>query len=358
MKISKIPGLGSYGQYIDNVDFNNLTDDQWLEIGKSHLKNLVTVIRNPVGLTKDKFYHGIGKFGPTKGSGRIHFAKKYGRIIDALDEKSLEGVSDDDKAFLKNRFYMIEETEEGNLLPRIYGQKDKDGNMLGAFDIGDVGWHSNEGGQLTFSPEVALMGHHKMVGSATGFFQTADYYESVSNSFRSELDEMILVHTYKPGAISPAELDNDLFRSQVQINFCPTEGLETPMVLTSPGGIRGLHYPVNTISHIKGMSADESRRIIDTIESALLAESNTFYHYYQHDNDLLLFDNSITNHCRLGGDPERLAYRIQYEPCNLLDGPWYPYDNPEILKEYVERTHELVKVLQIKNFKLPSLDKV
>ena len=34
MKISKIPGLGRFGIFIDDVDFNHLTDEEWLEIGK------------------------------------------------------------------------------------------------------------------------------------------------------------------------------------------------------------------------------------------------------------------------------------------------------------------------------------
>ena len=34
MKISKIPGFGSFGTYIDDVDFNNIDDHTWHEIGK------------------------------------------------------------------------------------------------------------------------------------------------------------------------------------------------------------------------------------------------------------------------------------------------------------------------------------
>lgn len=45
MKITKIPGFGNYGQYIDNVDFTTLTDEEWLEIGRLHLKNLLTIFR-------------------------------------------------------------------------------------------------------------------------------------------------------------------------------------------------------------------------------------------------------------------------------------------------------------------------
>lgn len=356
MKTSKISNFGSRGQIIDDIDFATIDDDQWLEIGKSHLKNLLTIIRNPKNLTKDRFYHSIARFGPTKGSVRAHYARKYGRLIDAFDPASLEGVSPEDQEFLLSRTYQMEKTEEGNTLSRVYGMKDEQGHMLGAFDTGDINWHSNESSQLTFAPEVALMGSYKMIGSATGFVQTADYYESVSDSLRSELDDMILVHNYTPGAISPAELNNPLFSHQIRTNFCPVNGAETPLVITSPGGIKGLHYSISTADQIKGLSQQASKEIFAMIDRELFSDRYTFYHWYKHDNDLLLFDNSITMHCRVGGEPDRLAYRIQYEPCNLLDGPWYPYSQPEFNQEYVLRTHELVKILEIKNFKLPVLD--
>jgi len=46
MKITKIPGLGRFGIFIDDVDFTTMSDDQWLEIGQLHLQNLVTIIRD------------------------------------------------------------------------------------------------------------------------------------------------------------------------------------------------------------------------------------------------------------------------------------------------------------------------
>jgi len=353
MKITKIPGFGSYGQYIDDVDFTTLSNEEWMELGRSHLKNLLTIFRNHKGLTKDEYVERIAKFGPTKGSVRATIAKKYGRLIDVFDPESLKGVSEEDIKFLTSRKYMLEPTEKGNMLSRIYGVKDEEGHMLGSFDSGDLGWHSNESSQLTFAPEVCLMGSKNMLNSATGFMQTANYYESVSNSFRSELDEMIVLHTYKEGAISAAESSNSEFRKQIQLNFCPVEDSETPMVLTSPGGIRGLHYTINSAHRIKGLSIEESNKIFKQIDSELFGDKYTFYHHYQSNDDLVLFDNSITLHCRLKGDVDRLAYRIQYDPCHLLDAPWYPYDQKEFLDAYIDGTHELVKILEIKDFKLP-----
>jgi alpha-ketoglutarate-dependent taurine dioxygenase len=352
MIVSKMPGFGSYGQIIDDIDFSTLSHEEWIDIGKSHLKNLVTVFRNPKGLTPDEYIRRIGAFGPNKGSVRAHFARKYGRMLDAFDPSTLEGVSEEDKEYLMSRVHMIERTEEGNYVTRIYGAKDKDGNMLGNFDSGDLGWHSNESGQLSFAPEVSLMGSELMLNSATGFMQTADYYESVTESFRSELDDMVVIHNYRPGGISPAELDNPKFQVQIRLNSCPEENLETPLVVTSPGGIRGLHFTINSATRIKGMSQEESDKIFNIISAEVFTDKYTYYHHYQHNNDLLLFDNSITLHCRLKGEPDRKAFRIQYEPCNLLEDAWYPYDQPEYMNRCVDLNTDLMKILSLKDYKL------
>ena len=56
MKISNINGLGSFGIYIDDVDLNNITDEEWKEIGRLHLKTLVTIIRG-ANLNRATFYN-------------------------------------------------------------------------------------------------------------------------------------------------------------------------------------------------------------------------------------------------------------------------------------------------------------
>ena len=48
----------------------------------------------------------------------------------------------------------------------------------------------------------------------------------------------------------------------------------------------------------------------------------------------MLFDNSVTQHRRIGGHPDRVAYRYQYFPKNLLESTWQPYDDPFYAGEY------------------------
>jgi len=353
MKISKLPGFGNYGQIIENADFNNMSEEEWFDIGKLHLKNLVTVFKNPI-ITKDQWYDRVTQFGPLKANMRAYFKKKYGKNLDALDSSTWEGVDEEDRYYIESKKHMLEATEGGKYLTRVYGQKDAQGNLLGVFSSGDVNWHSNESGTLTFAPEVSLLGSEDMLGSATGFIQTADYYESLTEGFRSELNEMILIHRYKLGFMNEEEIWNPKFRTHIKLGFCPEEGAEVPMVITSPGGIKGLHYSVNTAYQIKGATKKESDRIFQQIEKELFVDKYIYDHYYTNNGDFLLFDNSITLHRRIGGSSGRKAYRVQYDPSNLLDTPWYPYSQKEYLDAYIDRTYELIEILNLKDFKLPK----
>ena len=346
MKISKIPGFGSFGHYIDDVDFDHITPEEWLEIGKLNLEGLVTVIRN-IKISKDQYHKAITAFGPMESSWRASLVKKYGHDYDALDEESYKDFNDEEKEFLKNKKYLYEQTEEGTTLTRITGKVDEKGNALGVFSSGDVDWHSNEGSLIAFAPVVSLLGYENMVGSSTGFMQTVDFYESIGESFRSELKEMVIVHKYTAGNINEREKTDPATSRQIRMSQCPIDGVETPLVVRSPSGRMGLRYTVHTMAGIKGMSDKESAKLFSELDKQLFTDKYVFDHWYQQDNDLLLFDNSVTQHRRIGGVPERLAYRYHYYPKNLLTKPWIPYDNPYYAEEYAKIKTEIERLIRL-----------
>jgi alpha-ketoglutarate-dependent taurine dioxygenase len=221
-------------------------------------------------------------------------------------------------------------SEAGSRVIRVSGLKDETGRPLGMFQEGELLWHSNESGTLTFTPGVALYAKENVVGSATGFITTPDYYESVSNAFRSELDEMIIRHEFTPGKINPGL--NEAQDGIMHKNMCP-EPTELPLVIQSPKGIRGLHYSINTINSIKGMTQSESQAVFDQINKTLFVEKYMYDHWYEQDNDLCLFDNSVTLHRRLGGITNRLCYRIQYQYSTLIPY-WNPYLKEPFISDY------------------------
>jgi len=356
MKISKIPGLGRFGIFIDDLDFNHLSDEEWLYIGDLHLNNLVTIIRNCNLKWQDQI-EWCTKWGDTRYGIRYLILKKYTGLT--WSECVQAALNDDPKidAIDRIRLKAIANMQEldhdtGKHIMRITGKKDKDGNPLGMFSEGELLWHSNESGTLTFTPGVALLASENVIGSSTGFLTTTDYYESVSESFRSELDEMILIHRFTPGKINPGlRADQD---EVMHGNMCPVDDVEIPMVIQSPGGINGLHYSINTVWSIKGMSKEDSDKVFAEIDKNLFVEKYIYDHWYQSDNDFLLFDNSITLHRRLGDIKNRLCYRVQHDYSNLQKSAWQPYYQPEIAKRYKDEIAYYIDLADIKNFKLPD----
>ena len=353
MKVSKIPGLGRFGNFVDDLDLTKIGEDEWSEIGQLHLSGLVTILRN-VKVTKEVFGSLVTKWGDIRPSAYLSkkYKHRYGKdfrwVLEQIEADS-PLIDAEDKFRLKTAVQITEVTKNKIALMKVAGGY-TNGLPNGMFATGDLDWHSNESGTLTFTPGVALMGWNKMVGSSTGFLTTTDYYESVSESFRRELDDMIIIHRFSPGKINPgAPEDQDRL---MNANMCP-EDCEIPLVMQSPGGITGLHFSFNTVNQIKNATMKESTEIFDTIQKGLLIDRYMYDHWYQQDNDICLFDNTITQHRRLGYIDGRLAYRLPFDYTHLQTGTYMPYRQEPYKSRYIRQIHEIVKLLKIRSFRLP-----
>jgi len=221
------------------------------------------------------------------------------------------------------------------------------------FADGELLWHSNESGDLAFTPAVALLGVESMTQSATGFMVTAPYYNNVSDSFRSELDEMVLIHNFVPGRINPGlnnSQDNLMYK-----NMCPDPDTEIPLVIQSPAGIKGLHYSFNTVTGIKGMSNSEAEKVLKEIRKGL--EQYTYDYWWENDDDLMIFDNSITQHRRLGITKDRLCLRYAFDYTFLQHSvtgkPYIPYFQEPYVQMYKDKMNMIRKLLEHEGGSLP-----
>jgi alpha-ketoglutarate-dependent taurine dioxygenase len=150
---------------------------------------------------------------------------------------------------------------------------------------------------------------------------------------------MIVIHRHKPGMLHVKDLgDQD---EMMRINMNPEPESYLPMVIQSPGGIKGLHYSINTVDGIVGMSQEESDKLFERLNKELMTEKYMWDHWYEHNNDWLFFDNSITNHRRLGDVEGRLAYRVQHGYENIQVPNYNPYYQEEHAKIYDTKLNEL-----------------
>jgi alpha-ketoglutarate-dependent taurine dioxygenase len=351
MKVSKIPGLGRFGVYIDDVDLNTISNDEWMEIGDLHLKSLVTVIRNTNLTDPNRYYDLVSKFGNKRFYTPMNvrtaetewFFEKYNLEIWEINDSNIDKIDPQDRKWcVVTKSLRLDEQPN---ITRVSGQYNEKGEPLGIFSEGELLWHSNESGRLSFTPGVSLLGHHGMIGSATGFLTTTDWYEKQSESFRSELNEMIVLHRFTPGKINPgAPEEHDWVMHK---NMCPVDDTEVPLVITSPNGITGLHYSVNTVAQIKGMSQDESNALFNRIDKELFTDEYIYDHWYQSNTDLCLFDNSITLHRRLGDIKDRMAWRIQHDYNKIEPKAYMPYRQEDINCKYINEISDILHHLKM-----------
>ena len=358
MKISRLEKLGSFGVYSDDIDMDHMTQEQWHEIGQLFIKELVVVLRN-INMSKPQFVDWIQKFGPFCSDAKLRLVKKYGHSPDAKTPDTWGNIDAKDKQWLHYREHTLEDTGDGRFVTRVYGRTLEDGRPLGYFSSGDLHWHSNESSCLTFAPCVALLGWQKMAGSSTGFLQTVDLYESFSASFQSELDEMVMIHRFEAGRVNDRELIDPDLAEVIRRHFVAEDGAETPLVCTAPNGRKGLHYTVNTRAEIKNMSKTDTQRLFDELDKKVFDNKWIFDHWWTDTKDLCLFDNSVTLHRRIGGDPDRKAFRLQFDPSLVLDQPWTPWQHQSEFHDlYIEQSNLNANILGghfKQQFKMPKL---
>jgi hypothetical protein len=343
MKITKIPGLGRFGHFIDDIDLNTISEEEWFNVGQLHLKGLVTIIRGN-NMDHHRYNELIEKWGGSRFNRPIYFYQKYGKPLKQL---LLNRELDEADALVINsgRRWQVDKRYIGMI--RVTPKKNDRGQTLGIFGDGELLWHSNEPGDPAFTPGVSLMGWENMIGSCTGFCTTVDWYEEQTESFRSELDELVMVHNYDNYVMGNSFVpEQDDFMKKAS---CPEDNSKIPLVIKSPGGLKGLHFSC-TSDYFDGMSKEESKRLIDIIKKGIFQEKYIYKHWYKHDRDLLIFDNSITLHNREiendGHIPNRVAYRVQFDYDNLTGGVYLPFYQDEFNQKKLVRLDLLKKAME------------
>ena len=345
IRITNIPNLEGYGVFVDDIDFRSLTRTEWMDLGKLSMQKLVMIIRS-TGLDSRSFHQVIKKWGKDRQNYAATLFARYPWANGQIDHIIASTEVPDEEKDIIREFQRVGGCNQktGNTL-RVSGKK-VNGQRIGMFADGELLWHSNESGDIAFTPAVALLGAENMTNSATGFMVTTPYYYSVSDSFRSELDEMILIHNFVPGRINPGL--NDPQDNLMYKNMCPDPDTEIPLVIESPAGIKGLHYSFNTVTGIKGMSNLEAKKVLAEIRKGL--DPYTYDYWWENDDDLLIFDNSIVQHRRLGDTTNRLCHRYQFDYTYLqykvTKQNYIPYSQEPYRSRYVDKMNLIGEMLK------------
>tara|TARA_Y100001937_G_scaffold20832_1_gene29157 strand:+ start:3940 stop:4992 length:1053 start_codon:yes stop_codon:yes gene_type:complete len=336
MKISKIPGLGRFGIFVDDLKIDDLNNDRWLLLGEEHLKNLVTVIRNVDFRDVGEYKKWMKKWGDPLYLPMLALKKKYN--IKKWTAYDYFKMNKEDKQYIEDVKRMVASADgKFNSVLRVTENRTHDNKPMGLFGRGDLEWHCNDGGLLYSIPGISLYGQKNMTNSSTGFMTTVDWYEEQPDSVRKELDETIVIHKYSSQQVNPdgEKYDDGVVSRNV---FCDDniasdlhndDNLpEIPLVRKSLYGYKGIHLS-SSCYQIVGLSVKESKKFFNYLRKSLFQEKYIYRHKYQTDNDLLIFDNTITLHNREGKTKDRLAFRIPNDYSKLR-----PEYNPYIQEPY------------------------
>lgn len=335
MKVSKMPGFGSLGTVIENFDWQNPED--YKQLKDINIESLVTVVK---GDGTDQFQHLIKNFRHT-----VTVRNLANRRMMRHGPNWMNTQSPEEKraAELTSRWSLGDHAPNWH---RVTGKRDNEGYRVGAFGDTELLWHSNEYASPSFCPVVALYGANHMNTSATCFLQTVDWYEKQTESFRSELDEMIVVGKWDNELLQPGSSFED--HITMKMAFVPDDTLRTPLVIKSPAGRKALHWST-WITGIEGLSKPDSDKLIAKITKEIFVDEYQYDYWWDHSQgDMVLFDNTVTMHMRKVKENmdlkselhERLGYR------NVGDYTGHEDYNPFLQIEFQEKRNRLMRVIR------------
>lgn len=344
MKVSKMPGFGSYGAIVEDFPWDQ--PEAYDELRELNIKTLVTVVKGD----------GINRFDSVVKNVRHVVATRPGRMTLKYGPMSdySQVMTEEEKLNQRiNGKWML-----GPIAPgwaRVTGKKDEQGDTLGAFGDTELLWHSNEFARPTFAPVVVLYGMTHMNTSATCFIQSADWYSRQSESFKSELNELISICDWDKRAIMPSgDQGQEL---NMRMAFVPQNGSRMPLVMDSVCGARGLHYS-KFIVGFDGMSKADSDKIINKIESELFVPEYQYDYWWDNPGgDMVLFEQSITLHMRKIAEGLDLRGELKERNAHRLAGDYQGYiDYNGFLQEEFRgiRQRDLIVKLHDPRYYLPA----
>jgi len=178
----------------------------------------------------------------------------------------------------------------------LVGNLMKDGKPIGLKDSA-IKWHADMTYTKEPNPISILVGHEVCkVGGGTQFTSMAAAYEALPQSVKDRIDNLTATHSianykYKEG---------EGMTSEDQVKFPP---VHHPAVLTHPvTGRKALYVSEGTAIQLDGISAEESRKLLDMLFAHSVRDEFTWAHEWQV-GDIVIWDNRSTMHRQMPYDP-------------------------------------------------------
>lgn len=202
-----------------------------------------------------------------------------------------------------------DETEMASIL--VSYKKDDRGRPLGIFSQGELDWHADQCALDDAPRVIGLQSISDSANSQTQFLCTHDAYEGLSSDMKSMIKELICVHKWQNNKMAPGL--NEQQSLIIHYNMVPLDGMETKLYAESVTGLPGIKFPAHSFSHFRGMSQEESNRIIKELGNAIYQDKYVYTQDWQ-DGQIVFMDQEITLHKR----PTNVTHGSKRTMCRVI----------------------------------------
>jgi len=281
----KITPLNNCAVEISDCDIRELTEQDYVDIKESLLRDLVVVFKNQPRLTVPymKLIYRMGQGNVANWdqcTWDIHGNVLFNKAKEVIDPFNYEGIDD---------LYPVQ---------RVTGQI-KNGKRSGIFGTGTLDWHSNYNGPGRANG-VALQGVSEGIkGTSTSFMDTTLAYEAMPADLKERCQGIVGNFEYAPEIWAeglPADQYNAMAKNKVPYQM--------PLINDSFRGKKGLYFHF----HNK-CSFPQDPCLLEDLKEHCLQDKFIYSHPWE-PGDIILMDQILTIHKRDQDDPNILRERV------------------------------------------------
>ena len=263
---------------LEDFDFSTATQDDINHIARLLASNTLVVARNQNLSIKDE----------------VRISKMF---------KDPQRFYTEDPDSTDSMFKGAEVPESENIALRVTGAKDKNGLTGIAGHESEMHWHSNDQTTPNRKSLIWLYSVKGSAGSRTSWNNNILSYEQLDEEKKQLLNPLKLT-VLQNVSLNDYEVNGD---AKIE-NYCPN------LVMENIAGKKGMYFPFLQISGFEGLTAEESKEIMDWLGPYTIQDKFCYHHDWK-DGDVVIGEQWLGIHKRWPFDQieERLLHRIAFE---------------------------------------------
>lgn len=203
-------------------------------------------------------------------------------------------------------YHLVVPDSENKLL-RVTGAVDEHGHHGLFGHVSDLDWHCNKPAVPNRKPIVWLYGVNGTAGSRTSWNNNILAYNDLDQDTKDLLEPLEGIFGWEHGRYSVMNFSH-VEKKSINTYYTPK------IVQTNIAGKKGLFFPFLQLFYFKGMSEEDSRKIIDPISKHITQDKYCYHHDWE-DGDVVIAEQVLGIHKRWAFDSmsTRLLHRASFD---------------------------------------------